>query len=86
MLRANDLSGRWRHSTVRGKLVAAGWGAKLGYPRLLLDPQRGPIEVYLFESSELPGYWPVLDEFEGAGYRTVVTQVQTGQPAMARHD
>lgn len=71
------LKGGWRQGTVRGRLVAAGWGATLGYPGLVLDPQGTPVEVYLFESSELPDHWPRLDEFEGAGYRRVVTQVRT---------
>lgn len=71
------LHGRWGKGTVRGRLVAAGWGAKLGCPGLILDRQDGLVHVYLFESSELPGHWPRLDEFEGADYRRVVTQVQT---------
>ena len=33
------LKGVWQQGTVRGKLVAAGWGATLGYPALILDPQ-----------------------------------------------
>ena len=71
------LQGSWRLSTVRGRLVAAGWGANLGYPGLVLDPQGNPIQVYLFESSDLPGQWRRLDEFEGVGYRRVVTQMRT---------
>jgi len=71
------LKGSWRRGTVRGKLFAVGWGASLGYPGLVLDPQAPPIEVFLFESPDLPDYWPRLDEFEGAGYRRVVTQVRT---------
>jgi gamma-glutamylcyclotransferase (GGCT)/AIG2-like uncharacterized protein YtfP len=71
------LQGCWRLGTVRGRLIASGWGAKLGYPGLVLDPQGSPVEVHLFESSDLPGHLLRLDEFEGAGYRRVVTQVQT---------
>jgi gamma-glutamylcyclotransferase (GGCT)/AIG2-like uncharacterized protein YtfP len=71
------LSGLWRQGTVRGRLVAEGWGAKLGYPGLVLDP-RGPlVEVFLFESPDLPGHWSRLDAFEGTGYRRAVTQVRT---------
>ena len=72
-----DLKGCWRQGTVQGRLVEAGWGAKLGYPGLMLDPAGPDIEVYLFESSELPDHWLRLDAFEGAGYRRVVTQVCT---------
>ena len=72
-----DLKGYWRQGTVRGRLVEAGWGAELGYPGLILDPSGQAIEVYIFESSELPNHWLRLDELEGAGYRRVVTQVCT---------
>jgi gamma-glutamylcyclotransferase (GGCT)/AIG2-like uncharacterized protein YtfP len=71
------LQGSWRRGTVWGRLVASGWGAKLGYPGLVLDPQGGPVEVHLFESSELPDHLRSLDDFEGPGYRRVVAQVQT---------
>ena len=33
-----DLPGRWLVGHVRGSLVDAGWGAKLGFPALILDP------------------------------------------------
>ncbi len=72
-----DLKGFWRQGTVRGRLVEAGWGAKLGFPGLVLDPLGQVVEVHVFESSELPDHWLRLDAFEGAGYRRVVTQVYT---------
>ena len=75
--RLAGLKGRWQKGTVRGRLVDAGWGAALGYPGLVLDPLGPVVEVYLFESAELPDHWPRLDEFEGTGYRRVVTQVRT---------
>jgi gamma-glutamylcyclotransferase (GGCT)/AIG2-like uncharacterized protein YtfP len=71
------LKGRWQKGTVRGRLVDAGWGAALGYPGLVLDPLGPVVEVYLFESLELPDHWSRLDEFEGTGYRRVITQVRT---------
>jgi gamma-glutamylcyclotransferase (GGCT)/AIG2-like uncharacterized protein YtfP len=71
------LKGRWQKGTVKGRLIDAGWGAALGYPGLVLDPVGPIVEVYLFESSELPDHWSRLDEFEGTGYRRVVTQVRT---------
>lgn len=73
------LEGRWRQGTVRGKLVAKGWGADLGYPALILHSQGPLVEVFLFESPDLPDHWPRLDAFEGAGYRRVVTQVTTAE-------
>jgi gamma-glutamylcyclotransferase (GGCT)/AIG2-like uncharacterized protein YtfP len=71
------LKGRWQKGTVRGRLVDAGWGAALGYPGLVLDPLGPIVEVHLFESSELRDHWSRLDEFEGTGYRRVVTRVRT---------
>lgn len=62
---------------MRGKLVDGGWGGALGYPGLILDPQAAVVEVDLFQSPDLPDHWSRLDEFEGDGYRRVVTQVQT---------
>ena len=72
-----DLNGHWRQGTVRGRLVEEGWGAKLGYPGLILDPSGHAVAVHLFESPDLPGHWRRLDAFEGAGYRRVVTRVRT---------
>jgi gamma-glutamylcyclotransferase (GGCT)/AIG2-like uncharacterized protein YtfP len=72
-----DLKGYWREGTVRGRLVDAGWGAALGFPGLILDQSSPQVHVFLFESADLPKHWPRLDEFEGAGYRRVVTAVGT---------
>ena len=55
----------------------SGWGTALGFPGLILDPSGPPVEVYLFESSDLPDHWLRLDEFEGSGYQRVITQVHT---------
>ena len=72
-----ELKGRWQQGTVRGRLAEAGWAAALGYHGLVLDPLGPVVEVYLFESADLPDHWPRLDAFEGTGYRRVVTQVRT---------
>jgi gamma-glutamylcyclotransferase (GGCT)/AIG2-like uncharacterized protein YtfP len=69
------LAGNWRMGTVRGRLAPEGWGAPLGYPGLILDPKAPPVVVNLFESPDLPQHWSRLDEFEGPGYRRVVTDV-----------
>ena len=73
------LRGRWQRGTVQGRLMNAGWGTALGFPGLVLDPSGPDVEVYLFESPDLPPHWSRLDEFEGAGYRRVVTQVRTAE-------
>lgn len=51
-------------------------GASLGYPGLILDPHAGVIDVQVFESADLPFHGSRLDEFEGPGYRRVVTKVR----------
>ena len=61
----DGLEGRWLEGKVYGRLVAAGWGAGLGYPALVL------------ESADLPAHWTRLAEFEGAGYERVVTTAST---------
>jgi gamma-glutamylcyclotransferase (GGCT)/AIG2-like uncharacterized protein YtfP len=58
-------------------LIDAGWGAGLGYPALVLDPNGSEISVDVFESVDLPAHWARLDAFEGAGYQRVVTTVRT---------
>jgi gamma-glutamylcyclotransferase (GGCT)/AIG2-like uncharacterized protein YtfP len=72
-----ELNGHWQRGTVQGRLIDSGWGAALGFPGLILDPSGPLVEVHLFESLELPDHWSRLDEFEGPGYRRVVTQVRT---------
>ena len=42
-----------------------------------MDPLGPSVEVDLFESTDLPEHWARLDEFEGSGYRRVVTTVKT---------
>jgi gamma-glutamylcyclotransferase (GGCT)/AIG2-like uncharacterized protein YtfP len=79
----SGLKGQWRRGTVKGSLTDAGWGAALGYPGLVLDPSGPAVEVYLFESTELPHQWARLDAFEGTGYRRVVTQVGTADGELA---
>ncbi len=71
------LAGTWQRGTVKGNLVASGWGAVLGFPGLILDPLGASVEVELFESQELPEHWARLDEFEGSGYRRVTAMVKT---------
>jgi gamma-glutamylcyclotransferase (GGCT)/AIG2-like uncharacterized protein YtfP len=71
------LDGRWSEGHVYGKLIDAGWGAGLGYPVLILDPDGSAISVQIFESMSLPDHWSRLDDFEGLGYQRVVTSVST---------
>jgi gamma-glutamylcyclotransferase (GGCT)/AIG2-like uncharacterized protein YtfP len=78
----SDLPGRWLIGHVRGSLVAAGWGAEIGYPGLILDPAGAEIEVFVFECRELLDHWPRLDAFEGSGYRRSAVDVSTAEGVM----
>jgi gamma-glutamylcyclotransferase (GGCT)/AIG2-like uncharacterized protein YtfP len=61
----DGLNGRWLGGRVRGALVQQGWGAALGYPALILDPEGPAVEVQIFESTDLPSHWPRLDVSSG---------------------
>lgn len=72
-----DLRGSWRTGIVRGRLVDEGWGAAHGCPGIILDEKAEAVEVFVFESEDLPAHWPRLDAFEGEGYRRSVVRVET---------
>lgn len=71
------LSGEWLDGYVTGCLVQRGWGAKLGYPAMVPDPDGEPIAVSLFLSDQLPLHWLRLDAFEGKEYRRAAIDVHT---------
>ena len=70
---------------MRGHLREAGWGAALGYPGLVLDDAAPSVDVQVFESQHLVAHWERLDEFEGDGYRRVVTDVVTDEGVVVAH-
>lgn len=71
------LRGHWQAGVVRGHLVATGWGAKLGFPALVLADEGEHIDVQLFESTDLPDNWQRLDAFEGSEYSRIIVKVET---------
>jgi gamma-glutamylcyclotransferase (GGCT)/AIG2-like uncharacterized protein YtfP len=71
-----DIRGEWEPATVTGTLFQEGWGAAAGYPGILLDPQGGEVEGFVFSSDRLDEHWARLDAFEGEGYERVVTTVK----------
>jgi gamma-glutamylcyclotransferase (GGCT)/AIG2-like uncharacterized protein YtfP len=73
----DGLDGRWLTGQIYGRLLDAGWGAGLGYPALILDPDGPAISVHVFDSRDLPDHWSRLDDFEGPGYERVVATVST---------
>jgi gamma-glutamylcyclotransferase (GGCT)/AIG2-like uncharacterized protein YtfP len=71
------LRGRWFPGVVHGRFVEHGWGAALGYPARVLDPEGPAIDVQVLESVDLPAHWARLDDFEGPGYARVLAPVRT---------
>jgi len=69
------VGGEWRPVTIRGELVAQGWGADLGYPGFRLPTTEAAGEtiaaVGLF-AEQLVAHWPRLDAFEGEGYHRIL--------------
>lgn len=62
---------------MRGRLHEAGWGAAMGYPGIVLDPDAPEVAVQVFTSDNLPAHWARLDAFEGEGYTRVWVEVTT---------
>jgi len=73
------LRGEWIAETVRGRLLKEGWGARMGYPGLVLDPNGAEVEVQVLESEDLPENWARLDEFEGEEYRRATVELTTAR-------
>jgi gamma-glutamylcyclotransferase (GGCT)/AIG2-like uncharacterized protein YtfP len=71
-----DILGKWEPGTVKGTLLQEGWGAKVGFPGIVLDQDGGEVRGFLFSSDALAEHLPRLDAFEGGGYERVATQVQ----------
>lgn len=72
------LEGGWTRGVVRGRFYPEGWGAAMGYPGLVIDPEGEPVAVHVLQSEDLPQHWERLDAFEGEAYRRVVVAVETG--------
>jgi gamma-glutamylcyclotransferase (GGCT)/AIG2-like uncharacterized protein YtfP len=71
-----NVIGTWEKGSVRGHLLAEGWGAGQGYPGIVLDPSAQLVEGFVLTSDQLSQEWKRLDAFEGVGYRRVLAQVQ----------
>lgn len=72
----SKLNGFWRKGIVKGRLLEEGWGAQHDCPGIILDPAGGPVDVYIFESSDLARHWDRLDAFEGDEYRRTITKAE----------
>lgn len=78
----DGLRGTWSTASVRGHLQNAGWGAGMGYPGLMLDPDGPEVEVFLFTSADLLAHWDRLDAFEGVEYRRELVTLVAGDAEM----
>ena len=67
------LTGEWKPARVRGIVLENGWGEALGYPAIILSPDAPEVHGLIFSSDDLPVHWARIDEFEGEGYRRVLT-------------
>ena len=79
------ISGHWQAATMHGRLHPNGLGPTFGYPTL--DIRFGDELIYghVYYSRQLPRLWKSLDDYEGRGYRRVVSRVHlpNGQTVMA---
>ena len=76
-----DLTGTWEPATTTGCLVHEGWGAALGYPALVIEPDADPdaelVSGMLLTSADLDEHWERLDAFEGSAYSRASITVTT---------
>ena len=70
------VAGAWAPGRVRGRLERRGWGAELGFPALVLDPEGEMVPGDVLTSGALSGLWRTLDAFEGREYRRVSAPVE----------
>ena len=68
-----NITGVWEPASVRGRLYPVCWGADCDYPAIVLDETADEVAGLIFDSSHLEGHWQMLDDFEGDGYRRVLT-------------
>lgn len=69
------VEGRWEAARVKGVVRFDGPGSALGYPAIVLADEGDDVPGFLFSSENLAAQWGLLDEFEGNGYRRVLTKV-----------
>lgn len=72
------IKGEWEKAIIKGKLINKGWGAELGYNGFASagDEESITIEAYVLFSDELPANWQYIDDFEGNGYKRILTKYE----------
>lgn len=71
-----SVGGSWLEGSVKGRLLAEGWGAAQGYPAIIPDPQGEPVQGFIYSSENFSRHWQRLDDFEGPGYQRVTVEVE----------
>ena len=79
-----NVPGTWQPATVKGTLLQKGWGAKVGYPGIVLDERGDDVQGFIFSSEELSAHWSRLDEFEGDSYERVITSAKRGDGTVVK--
>ena len=80
------IGGTWENGSVNGYLRSEGWGAEMGYPGIVLDARGDEIAGFIFSSENLEHHWGALDDFEGAEYERVLTDVKVaGKTAVSAY-
>ena len=69
------IGGEWQAAVVRGVLIEVGWGARIGFPGMLIDDEGDEIAGHVFSSPRLAAFWDELDAFEGPEYERQLTVV-----------
>ena len=69
------IGGEFENAWLKGRYINVGWGASMGCPAMIPDPNGESVKGQVFRSEYLPDNWAVLDEFEGDEYQRVMVEV-----------
>ena len=78
----SDVFGSWEAASVTGTVQFDGRGSARGYPAIVLNDAGQSVPGFLFSSDQLSPQWGMLDEFEGTGYRRVLTRVRRSDDSL----
>ncbi|MHA4811321.1 gamma-glutamylcyclotransferase family protein [Flavitalea flava] len=81
----SDVKGEWMKGYVTGDLINQGWGADMGYPAMIWNPDGEKINGQLLISKELLNHWQRLDELEGKDYKRILIPVFCDKKIQVAH-
>lgn len=67
--------GLWKPASIKANLYPQGIGPTFGYPVIIPDTNGDTVAGYVYFSRQLNKLWPVLDAYEGRGYKRSVEEV-----------